>query len=68
MRRKITFSLGLIACYLAISCILNYLIFPEPFADSSDLPRSGTTLLNEGIRSKFVYRRTSIETAGQLFE
>jgi len=24
--------------------------------------------VNEGIRSKFVYRRTSIETAGQLFE
>ena len=28
----------------------------------------GTTLVNEAIRSKFVYLRTSIETAGQLFE
>jgi len=65
---KITLSLCLIPGYVAVSCILNYWIFPEPFADSSDLPRSGTTLVNEGIRSKFVYRQTSIETAGQLFE
>jgi mannose-6-phosphate isomerase-like protein (cupin superfamily) len=68
MRKRIALSLSLIAGYLVTSCIFNYLIFPEPFADSSDLPRSGTTLVNEGIHSKFVYRQTSIETAGRLFE
>jgi len=66
--KKIKLPLLLIVAYLAISCIFNYLIFPEPLADPSDLPRSGAVLVNEGIRSKFVYRRTSIETAGQLFE
>jgi len=68
VRKKIKLPLFLIVAYLAISCIFNYLIFPEPLADPSDLPRSGAVLVNEGIRSKFVYRRTSIETAGQLFE
>ena len=68
MRKAIAICLSLLASYLVISCILNYLVFPEPFADPSDLPRRGTTLVNEGIHSKFVYRRTSIESAGQLFE
>jgi len=34
----------------------------------SDLPRSGITIVNEGIHSKFVYRETSIETGGKFYE
>jgi mannose-6-phosphate isomerase-like protein (cupin superfamily) len=66
--KKFAIPLSLVVGYVIVSCVLNYLIFPELAADASDLPRSGTTLVNEAIRSKFVYRRTSIETAGQLFE
>jgi hypothetical protein len=43
-------------------------LFPEPGLDPSDLPRRGTTVVNEGIHSKFVYRQTSIETDGRVFE
>ena len=68
MRRKLALSLSVLAGYVAISCILNYGVFPEPFADASDLPRKGTTIVNDGIHSKFVYRETSIETAGRRFE
>ena len=57
-----------VAGYILASCVLHHLVFPEAAPDPADLPRSGTVLVNEGIKSKFVYRRTSIETRGQLFE
>lgn len=68
MRRKLWATVLLIAVYVAVSSLFHYVLFPEPGPDPSDLPRSGTTVVNKGIRSKFVYRQTSIETAGQLFE
>ena len=68
MRRKVRTAVLLGAGYVLVSSLFHYVLFPEPDPDPSDLPRSGTTIVNEGIRSRFVYRQTSIETAGQLFE
>ncbi len=68
MKKAVVIAIALVATYVAVGSVLHYLVFPEPFAAPSDLPRSGTTLANEGIRSRFVYRQTSIETAGRLFE
>lgn len=58
----------LVAGYVVISSLSHYVLFPEPGPDPSDLPRSGTTIVNKRMRSKVVYRQTSIETAGELFE
>ena len=66
--RRVRIVLLLLAGYVAVGSLLHYVVFPEPGPDVSDLPRAGTTVLNEGIRSRFVYRTTSIETDGQLFE
>jgi len=68
MRTRVRAAVLLVAGYVLASSLFHYVLFPEPDPDPSDLPRRGTTIVNEGIRSKFVYRQTSIETAGQLFE
>jgi len=68
MKSKLWGTFFLVAGYVAISALVHYVVFPEPDPDPSDLPRRGTTVENEGIHSKFVYRQTSIETAGQRFE
>jgi mannose-6-phosphate isomerase-like protein (cupin superfamily) len=68
MRRSLATAGAVIAGYLVVSCVLHYLVFPEPDPDPQDIPRSGTVLENAGIKSRFVYRRSSIETAGRLFE
>jgi mannose-6-phosphate isomerase-like protein (cupin superfamily) len=66
--KRILAGLALVAGYVVISSLCHYVLFPEPGPDPSDLPRRGMTIVNEGIRSTFVYRQTSIETAGRLFE
>ena len=66
--RRILAALALVAGYVVISSLCHYVLFPEPGPDPSDLPRRDMTIVNEGIRSTFVYRQTSIETAGRLFE
>src|SRR5215831_6875218 len=66
--KRILAALALVAGYVVISSLCHYVFFPEPGPDPSDLPRRGTTVVNAGIRSTFVYRQTSIETAGRLFE
>jgi mannose-6-phosphate isomerase-like protein (cupin superfamily) len=68
MRKTISAAIVLVVAYVVISSLFHYVLFPEPGPGPSDLPRSGTTIVNEGIRSTFVYRQTSIETAGRLFE
>jgi hypothetical protein len=68
MRRKLLIALSIVAAYVVVSSLAHYVLFPEQGPDASDLPRSGTTVVNKGIRSKFVYRQTSIETEGRLFE
>jgi len=68
MRKRLAIALSVFLAYVFISSLLHYIIFPEPGPDPSDLPRTGTTIVNEGIASKFVFRRTSIETGGQFFE
>jgi quercetin dioxygenase-like cupin family protein len=68
MRKGVATAITLATTYVLVSSILHYMVFPEPFAAGSDLPRTGATLVNEGIRSRFVYRHTSVETAGRLFE
>jgi len=57
-----------VLAYVLVGSVLHYLVFPEPEPDVSDLPRSGTTVENPVIRSRFVYRETFIETAGRAFE
>ena len=68
MMKAIRITLAILVGYCALSSLVHYVVIPEPGPDPSDLPRKGTTILNEGIRSKFVYRQTSIETAGRRFE
>jgi len=68
MKKKLWVTLVAVVGYVAVSSLIHYVLFPEPDPDPSDLPRSGTTVENKGIRSRFVYRQTSIETAGQRFE
>lgn len=68
MKKKLRATLMLIVGYLAVSSLCHYVLFPEPGPDFSDLPRRGTTVGNGEINSKFVYRETSIESAGQRFE
>jgi len=64
MRKRVAIAIALVTN----SSVLHYVVFPEPFPAPSDLPRAGRTLVNEGIRSRFVCRQTSVETAGRLFE
>jgi mannose-6-phosphate isomerase-like protein (cupin superfamily) len=66
--RRLVLALGLLVVYLASTSLAHYVIFPEGPADMSDLPRQGVTVVNKGIRSRFVYRRTSVETGGRVFE
>lgn len=68
MAKRGAIGASLIVAYVLVSCVLHYLVFPEPVPDPSDLPRSGTIVLNPAIRSRFVYRETFIETAGREFE
>jgi len=68
VKRSLAIAPSVAVAYLGISSLLHYVLFPEPGPDPSDLPRSGTTVVNEGISSKFVFRRTSIETGGLFFE
>ena len=68
MRKKLRTTALVVGGYVVVSSLVHYGLFPEPEPDPSDLPRSGTTIENQGIHSKFVSPQTSIETAGQLFE
>ena len=68
MKRWLVTAVSLVGAYIGVSSLVHYVLFPEPGPDPSDLPRRGTTVANEGIHSKFVYRRTSIETDGKVFE
>jgi len=68
MRKRVAIAIALVTTYVVVSSVLHYVVFPEPFPAPSDLPRAGRTLVNEGIRSRFVCRQTSVETAGRLFE
>jgi quercetin dioxygenase-like cupin family protein len=67
MRRTVLIALALPA-YVIASSVLHYVLFAEPMADARDLPRRGTVVSNPAIRSKFVYRKTFIETQGREFE
>lgn len=66
--KKLAIAFVAALAYVCASSLLHYVVFPEPGPDPSDLPRSGTTIVNEGISSRFVFRQTSIETGGRLFE
>jgi mannose-6-phosphate isomerase-like protein (cupin superfamily) len=68
MKRGLWVAVIVVVAYVCLSSLLHYVLFPESDPDLSDLPRSGTTIVNEGISSRFVFRRTSIETDGRLFE
>ena len=52
---------------MAISSLLHFVVFPEPEPAVDDRPRRGTEVrLPRG--STFVYRRTAVETGGEVFE
>ena len=57
-----------LVAYIATSSFLNYVVFPEAGPLASDAPRAGQRIDNESIHSTFVYRKTSSETDGQIFE
>ena len=66
--KRARLALIVVASYVGASSLLHYVVFPEPYADASDLPRSGTTLTNDHIQSRFVLRQTALETGGQALE
>ena len=68
MKQTLCATLLAVVAYVIVSSLLHYAIFPEPGPEFSDLPLRGTTIANRGIRSRFVYRQTSIETSGQIFQ
>jgi mannose-6-phosphate isomerase-like protein (cupin superfamily) len=68
MRRGLWVAAIVIVAYVGLSSLLHYVVVPEPGPDLSDLPRAGTTIVNERISSRFVFRQTTIETDGRLFE
>jgi mannose-6-phosphate isomerase-like protein (cupin superfamily) len=67
-RRRVALALGLLVMYVAGTSLAHYMLFPEGPSDSSDLPHQGVTIVNRGIHSRFVYRRTAAETGGRVFE
>jgi quercetin dioxygenase-like cupin family protein len=66
--KKLAIALSVIVGYVLVSSIFSYVLFPEAGPDPSDLPRRGTVVLNPPIKSRFVFRRTAIETEGKLVE
>ncbi len=68
IRRRLLLALGLLVVYVGSTSLAHYVLFPEGPSGSSDLPRKGVTIVNRGIHSRFVYRRTAIETGGRVFE
>jgi quercetin dioxygenase-like cupin family protein len=68
MAKRAAIGVSLVVAYVLVSSILHYFVFPEPLPDSSDLPRSGATVMNPAIGSRFVYRETFVETTGRKFE
>lgn len=66
--KRVAVVISLLSAYVLVSSALHFVIFPEPGPDASDLPRSGTTVVNPVTKSRFVYRETFIETAGRTFE
>ena len=65
--KKLAIALSLLVGYMAVSSLFAYVLFPEA-PDPSDFPRRGTVVLNPPIRSRFVFRRTAIETEGKIVE
>ena len=67
MRRALSIVAGSILAYVGISSILHFIVFPEPPPPREDRPRRGTEVhLPDG--STFIYRKTAIETDGEIFE
>lgn len=66
--KKAKLLLIVVAAHVAVSSLLHYVLFPEPYPIQSDLPRRGTTVVNEIIRSRFAFRETPIESGGRVFE
>lgn len=67
MARVLLGTVGLLVAYVGISSLLHFVVFPEPSPPPTDRPRSGTEVRLPG-GSTFVYRRTAIETDGEVFE
>ena len=66
--KKLAIALSLIVGYVVVSSLFAYVLVPEAGPDPSDLPRRGTIVLNPPTRSRFVFRRTAIETEGKIVE
>jgi mannose-6-phosphate isomerase-like protein (cupin superfamily) len=66
--RKLAIALSLIVGYVLVSSLFAYVLFPEAGPYPSDLPPRGTVVLNPPIKSRFVFRRTAIETEGKIVE
>lgn len=66
--KKIVIAISLVAGYVLISSFVAYVLYPEAGPDPSDLPRQGTVVLNPAIKSRFVFRKTAIETEGKIVE
>jgi quercetin dioxygenase-like cupin family protein len=67
MTRILLCVVGFLTTYLGASSLLHFVVFPELPPPPTDRPRSGTEVRLPG-GSTFVYRRTAVESNGQVFE
>ncbi len=67
MGRALLTVAGLLIAYMGVGSLLHFVVFPEPTPPPDDRPRRGTEVRLPG-GSTFVYRLTSVESDGQIFE
>ena len=65
--RSATWLFGLLAAHVGIGAILHFSILPEAVRLPDDRPKSGLEVALPG-GSAFLYRVTSVESDGELFE
>ena len=65
------FFLTILAFLLALFLVgvsFHYLLFPEPRPEPTYLPRSGDVVDNPSTGERFSFRKTAVETDGELLE
>ncbi len=60
--------ISVLIAHIGVGSLLNYVVFPEAGPQEDDRPHAGTRIVNDAIHSTFVFRRTSAETSGEIFE
>jgi quercetin dioxygenase-like cupin family protein len=61
-------AVAFVIAYVGLGALIHFWLVPESGPAPADLPRSGVRIVQRATKNSFVYRRTSVETEGQLFE